>query len=158
MLFTLSPDYSYKELTATLMKAERPEERKRRTVSSYGEVLYVLNTDLNLVFLRGGEYLFLYFLFFAMVLRPNAGHGFLILEVYGSHTTTHDIRYDSSGRVISSSQRPLPDNTQHSQQTDIHATGGIRTHNLSRRATADLCLRPRGHWYRQFWLVDPKNV
>jgi len=29
--------------------------------------------------------------------------------------------------VISSSQRPLPDNTQHSQQTNIHVSGGIRT-------------------------------
>jgi len=48
--------------------------------------------------------------------------------------------------VISSSQRPLPDNTQHSQQTDIHAPGGIRNHNLSRRAAADLRLRQRGHW------------
>jgi len=36
--------------------------------------------------------------------------------------------------VIDSSQRSLPDITQHSQQTNIHATGGIRTHNLSRRA------------------------
>ena len=26
---------------------------------------------------------------------------------------------------------------------------GIRTHNLSRLAAADLCLRPRGHWDRQ---------
>ena len=34
------------------------------------------------------------------------------------------------------------------QQTDIHAPCGIRTHNLSRRAAADLCLRPRGHWDR----------
>jgi len=42
-------------------------------------------------------------------------------------------------RVISSSQRPLPDNTQHSQQTDIRAPGGIRTHSLSRRAAC----RPR---------------
>jgi hypothetical protein len=33
--------------------------------------------------------------------------------------------------VISSSQRPLPDNTQQSQQTNIHAPGGIRTHDLS---------------------------
>ena len=32
--------------------------------------------------------------------------------------------------------------------TDIHAAGGIRTHNLSRRAAADLRLRPRGHWDR----------
>jgi len=44
--------------------------------------------------------------------------------------------------VISLSQRPLPDNTQHSQQTDIYAPGGIRTHDLSRRAAADLRLRP----------------
>ena len=29
------------------------------------------------------------------------------------------------GRVISSSQRPLPDNRQHSQQTDIHAPVGF---------------------------------
>jgi len=36
--------------------------------------------------------------------------------------------------------------TQHSQQTNIHAPGGIRTHNLSRQAAADLCLRLRLHW------------
>ena len=35
--------------------------------------------------------------------------------------------------------------TQHIQDTDIHDPGGIRTHNLSRRAAADLRLRPRGH-------------
>jgi len=50
--------------------------------------------------------------------------------------------------VISSSQRPLPDSTQHSQQTDIHAPGEIRTHDLSRRAAVDLRLRPRGGWNR----------
>jgi len=36
--------------------------------------------------------------------------------------------------VISSSQRPLPDNTRHSQQTNIHAPGGILTQDLNRRA------------------------
>ena len=85
---------------------------------------------------------------FLVALRPNAGHGLLILEVSRSHTTTHHSRKDSSGRVISSSQRLLPDNTQHSQQTNIHAPGRIRTHDLSRRAAADLRLRPRGHWDR----------
>ena len=45
------------------------------------------------------------------------------------------------------------DNTQQSQQTNIHAPGGIRTHDLSRRATADLRLRPRGHWDRQISVV-----
>jgi len=34
---------------------------------------------------------------------------------------------------------------------NIHAPGGIRTNNLSRRAAADLRLRPRGHWDRQNW-------
>ena len=32
----------------------------------------------------------------------------------------------------------------------IHAPGGIRTHDLSKRAAADLRLRPRGYWDRQF--------
>ena len=41
-------------------------------------------------------------------------------------------------------------NTQHPQQTNIYAPGGIRTHDLGRRAAADLRLRPRGHWDRQF--------
>ena len=50
--------------------------------------------------------------------------------------------------MISWSQRPLPNNTKHSQQTDIHAHGGIRTHNLSRRAAADLRHRPSSHWDR----------
>jgi len=86
--------------------------------------------------------------FFSVRLRPNAGHGLLILEVHRSHTATHHSRYDSSGRVISLSQRPLPDNTQHSQQTNIHAPCGIRTHDISKRAAADLRLRPRGHWDR----------
>ena len=40
--------------------------------------------------------------------------------------------------MISSSQRPLPDNTRHSQQTNIHAPGGIRTQDLSRRAALPL--------------------
>jgi len=31
------------------------------------------------------------------------------------------------------------------RRTDIHAPGGIRTHSLSRRADADLRIRPRGH-------------
>jgi hypothetical protein len=48
--------------------------------------------------------------------------------------------------VISPTQRPLPDNTQHSQETDIHAPGGIRIHNPSKLAAADPRLGPRGHW------------
>ena len=80
---------------------------------------------------------------------PVAGFSLLVFEVSRSHTTTRHSRWDSSGRVINPSQRPLPDNTQHSQQTNIHAPGGIRTHNRSRRAAEDLRLRPRGYWDRQ---------
>ena len=45
-------------------------------------------------------------------------------------------------------ERDLYPTTQHSQQTNIQALGGIRTHNISRRAAVDLRLRTRGHWDR----------
>ena len=83
--------------------------------------------------------------FFLLGHSPAVGQGLLIHEVSISHTTTHHSRQDSSGRVIRSSQRPLPDNTQHSQQRDFHDPGGIRTHSPSRRAAAEPRLRPRGH-------------
>ena len=51
--------------------------------------------------------------------------------------------------MISSSQKLLPDNTRHSQPTNIHAPSEIRTHNLSRQAAVDLRLRLRGNWDRQ---------
>ena len=86
------------------------------------------------------------YLFVFGVTAPRVGLGLLIPEVSRSHTTTHHSRQDSSGRVISSSQRNLLDNTQQSQQTKVHFSGGIRTHNLSIRATEDLRLRPHGHW------------
>jgi len=80
--------------------------------------------------------------------NPPVGQGLLIKEVSISHTTTHYSRSDSSERVIILSQRILPDNTQHLQETNIHAPDGIRTRNFSRRADADLRVRPRGHWDR----------
>jgi hypothetical protein len=46
----------------------------------------------------------------------------------------YDLKAQRLLYVISPAQRPLPANTQHSEQTDIHATGGIRTHNPSKRA------------------------
>jgi len=84
--------------------------------------------------------------------QPALGRSLLIQEVSRSHTTSQHIRYDSSGQVIISSQRPPPDNTQHSQQTDIYAFGGIWTHNLSRRAAAEPRLRLRGHYDRHLQL------
>jgi len=64
--------------------------------------------------------------------------GASILYVSRSHKTTHQSRKNSCGRVISSSQRPLPDNTLHWQQTNINAPDGIRTQDLNRRASRPL--------------------
>ena len=60
------------------------------------------------------------------------------------HTQTHHTRQDSSGRVLGPMQIPLNENTQRSQQTNIHALGEIRTHNLRKGAAADPRLRPCG--------------
>jgi hypothetical protein len=95
--------------------------------------------------------------YFYLAQMSPVHQGLPIHEVSRSHTTTEHSRYDSSGRVIISPYRPLPDNTQHSQQTDIDAPDGIRTHNLSRRG-ADLRRRPRGKWDRQFMALGSKNV
>ena len=99
------------------------------------------------------------YLFLSLFLarQPSVGQGLLIHEVRRSHTTHHS-RQDSSGRMISPSQRPLPDNVQNSQQINIHVPGGIRTHNFSRRAAADLRLRPRGYWDRQEHLLEIQKI
>jgi len=49
--------------------------------------------------------------------------GLCIVEVSRSHSDR--TRYDTSGRVIGPKHRPIPDNTQQAQGTDIHALGGI---------------------------------
>jgi hypothetical protein len=92
-------------------------------------------------------------IFIILAKEPPVGQGLLIHEVSRPHTTTHS-RQDSSGRVISPKQRPLRDKTQHSQQTDTHAAGGIRTHNPSKQAAADTRPRPRGHWDRHVCIYE----
>ena len=47
------------------------------------------------------------------------------------------IRWDSSGCVIDPSYRPLTANTQHSQETAIHAPGLIRIRKANKRAALD---------------------
>jgi len=42
-------------------------------------------------------------------------------------------------------QRRIPDNTQHSRETDIHACCRIQTCNLSKWAATDPCLSLHGH-------------
>ena len=53
----------------------------------------------------------------------------------------------------SARRRDLYLTTQHSQQTDVHAPRGVRTHSLSRRAATDLRLTPCGHWDRRLWFI-----
>ena len=48
-------------------------------------------------------------------------------------------------------QRPLPDNTHHSQEMDYHVTSRIWTHNPSKQAATDLRLSPISHWDRPSW-------
>jgi hypothetical protein len=82
----------------------------------------------------------------SVALRPSSGPPLTGLR---DHTYwTHHTRYDSSGRGIGPAQRPVPDNTQHSQETDVHVPGGVRTYNTSKRPAAERRLRPHGYWDR----------
>ena len=64
---------------------------------------------------------------------------------------THSDAPQAVGLLWTSGQLVAEISTWHhtTRTTDIHAPGGIRTHDLGRRAAADLRLRPRGHWDRQ---------
>jgi hypothetical protein len=74
-------------------------------------------------------------------LWPPRSRGFMI---------THNDAPQSVGLLRTSDQLVAEtSNWQHTQQTNIHASGVIRTHDRSRRAALDLRLRPRGHWDRQ---------
>jgi hypothetical protein len=73
---------------------------------------------------------------------------------------------DHKQRCTTVSKTPLDegsarrrDKTQRSQQSKIHAPGGIQTHNLSRRAAVDPRLRPSGHLdrYRTVRVVNKKT-
>jgi hypothetical protein len=72
--------------------------------------------------------------------RPPCCQGFEIIHNDAPQSV------DSSERVISPTQRPLPVNTQHWHETDFHNSGGIRTRNSRKRTAADPRLRSRGKW------------
>jgi hypothetical protein len=56
--------------------------------------------------------------YFLMTQQPLAGQGLLSIHASRSHSdTSHSV--GSPGGVISPAQRPLRDNTQHSQETDM---------------------------------------
>jgi len=60
------------------------------------------------------------------------------------YAQTHHTRDDFPGRVISPTYRL-------SQETDIHAAGGIRTRNLCKWVAAESHLRPHGHRDRRYF-------
>jgi len=74
-----------------------------------------------------------------MELQLLVRQGLLIIELC-DHTHTQP-RYDSSGRVTSPTQRPLPDNTLLSQQTDLHARGAIESCNTRKPPATDVLER-----------------
>jgi hypothetical protein len=59
---------------------------------------------------------------------------------------SHSVRHTTLGK----SQRLIPDDRQHSQETDIHASGGIRTHNPSKGAAGPYCVE--GDTMRINWI------
>ena len=84
---------------------------------------------------------------FSMARQPLVGQGLINIEASRSHflDTPHSV-----GLLWTSDQPDAETSTwKHSQQTDIHAPGWIRTRSSNKPAAADPCLRPRGHWDRR---------
>ena len=82
---------------------------------------------------------------------PPVCQGLLIVEVSRSHSDT-----PHSVGLLWTSDKPNAETFtwKHTTLTrDIQDPGGIRTHNLSRRAAADQRVRPRGHRGRRFLIV-----
>jgi hypothetical protein len=61
-------------------------------------------------------------------------------------SSMHFTWQDSSGWMISPTQRPLPDRTQRSQLTDFHASGEICTRKPSKWVAAEPRLGLHCHW------------
>jgi len=60
---------------------------------------------------------------------------------------THNDAPHSVGLLWTSDELVAVNSTwQHTRKTNIQAADGIRTHYPSKRAAADLYLRPHGHW------------
>ena len=92
--------------------------------------------------------------FFSWRDSPLVGLGLLISRGL-FFQITHNAISQSVGLPWTSDQLVAETSTwQHTTlTTDIHAPGGIRTHDLSRRAAVDLRLRPRGHWERLIIII-----
>jgi len=82
--------------------------------------------------------------------RFLVGQGLLIMQTSPSHSDT-----PHSVALLWTSDKPDAKTYtwQHtcSQETDIHAPGGIRIHNSSKRVVANPWLRRHGHGYQRNW-------
>jgi len=98
-------------------------------------------------------------IYFPMTYHPLLGQGLLIIEVSRSysdtHTHTHTLSRTSMDERSNRCRHLYLRNTKYSQETDIHAPGGIRTRNPTKQAAADPLHRPQGHWDRR---VDTESV
>ena len=70
-----------------------------------------------------------------------------------SHSWCFEITYNDTSQSVGllwTSDRPLTDTSTWQRttlkHTNIHASGGIRTRNSSKRSAVDTRLRPLGHW------------
>ena len=93
----------------------------------------------------------LYFVFFCgtTAQQHNSGLGRLTVEVF-DHTQLYICSQQKSSDEWSARRRGrYLNNTQHTQETNIHALRVIRTRDPSNQAAADLRLRSRGHRHRQ---------
>ena len=87
-----------------------------------------------------------------MVRQPIVSQGLVIIEASRSYSNTPH----SVGLLWTIDQpdadRPLPDKTKHSQETDIHSYAGIRTRNPSNE-------RPEAHALNRAAIgIDNKSV
>ena len=88
-------------------------------------------------------------------MRPNTGHGHH--NSWGFYITHNDP--PQSVGLLWTSDQLVAETSSWQHTTDKHrCPGGIRTHDLSRRAAADVRLRPRGHWDRHIYRVPRRNA
>ena len=80
-----------------------------------------------------------------MAQQPLEDQGLFIIEASRSHPVRHTTLGSTPLDEWSARRRDLYLTTQHSQETYIHAPGGIRNHNPSKRAATDPRHRSRGH-------------
>ena len=92
---------------------------------------------------------------FFLALRLNAGYGPHNNDVSKPHTTTHHSRYGSSGRMISSLQRPPPGNTTHTRHWHPWPRwdSNPQSQQASCRGLASQTARPRGPAIRNACLL-----